>query len=489
MTDSTPHTSEPNTLPLAESETAEFKTSLAELKQGLISLVAMLNKHGQGDLWFGVNPAGKPKGFDINEKTLRDVSQAIAAHIEPKLYPEISAIEVQGKTCLRIQAASKQKPFFAYGRAYVRVADEDRAMSVRELEGFILQYNRAALRWDNEPSTTVLSELSESKIRRFLERASLPWDNTSNALLKLDLLQDGKLVNAAKLFFAKTPIQLRCAVFATDTSSTIIDRHDFDGDILELIDEAEKYILKNIHIGMRLEGLRRVDVPEISLAALREAIINAFCHRDWRDPDYIQIAVYKNRVEIRNPGGLFDGLTLEEMRRGNVSHRRNPLIADLFRRIEMVEAWGRGMPLILENAPNVEFREIARLFVTSFERPSATVVANKDVSKTGLETSLKSSSETPRKHQENTKKTTSKPQENSKKTTRKPLENTKQMLLTLIQQQPSASIRVLAEQMNRSQASVRHYLSRLQADNTLRHVGPDKGGYWQVTEQNTQDNP
>lgn len=335
-------------LPLAESETVEFKTGLAEFKQGLISLVAMLNKHGQGDLWFGVSPSGQALGLTITDKTLRDVSQQLAAHIEPRLYPQITTATVVGKTCLRVQAMGHQKPYFAYGRAYIRVADEDRQMSARELESLILQRNSAALRWDNEPCTTTLAELSESKIRRFVERAGLPWadtpDNARHALDKLGLLKDGQPVNAARLFFADQPIQLRCAVFASITSATILDRHDFDGDILELIEEAEKYILKNIHIGMRLEGMRRVDVPEISREALREAIINAFCHRDWRDPDYIQIAIYKNRVEIRNPGGLFDGLTIEEMRRGNVSHRRNPLIADLFRRIHMVEAWGAACP-------------------------------------------------------------------------------------------------------------------------------------------------
>lgn len=453
----------PVALPPGESETVEFKTSLAELKQGLISLVAMLNKHGQADLWFGVSPSGKPVGLMVIEKTLREVSQALGAHIDPRLYPEITSVDVASKTCLRVQATGHQKPYFAHGRAYIRVADEDRQMSARELESLILKRNSAALRWDNEPCTTPLAELSEDKIRRFVERAGLPWDNPTNALTKLGLLPDGQLLNAARLFFAHQPIQLRCALFASTTSATILDRHDFDGDVLELIEEAEKYIIKNIHIGMRLDGMRRVDVPEISRAALREAIINAFCHRDWRDPDYIQIAVYKNRVEIRNPGGLFDGLTIEQMRRGNVSHRRNPLIADLFRRIEMVEAWGRGMPLILQNAPDVEFREIARLFVASFERPSATVETRQE---TGLE-----------------------PPENHQKTTRKPPENPRKTLLALLQQQPDTSIRVLAEQTGLSQPSVRHHLERMQTDNMLRRVGPAKGGYWEVLELSKKEKP
>ena len=229
----------PVALPPSESETVEFKTSLAELKQGLISLVAMLNKHGQGALWFGIAPSGQPVGLMVTDKTLRDVSQALAAHIEPRLYPEITSVELAGKTCLRVQATGHQKPYFAHGRAYIRVADEDRQMSARELENLILKRNSAALRWDNEPCTTPLAELSEDKIRRFVERAGLPWDNPANALTKLDLLPGGQLLNAARLFFAHQPIQLRCAVFASTTSATIIDRHDFDGDVLELIEEAE----------------------------------------------------------------------------------------------------------------------------------------------------------------------------------------------------------------------------------------------------------
>lgn len=81
----------------------------------------------------------------------------------------------------------------------------------------------------------------------------------------------------------------------------------------------------------------------------------------------------------------------------NASVDLNPLLADLFRRIDMVEAWGRGMPLILQNAPDVEFREIARLFVGSFERPSAAAVTTQETEAIGPKTGL----EPPRKPQEN----------------------------------------------------------------------------------------
>ncbi len=460
---------------LRESETVELKKSLAELKEGLVSIAAILNKHGAGELWFGVAPSGKPAGLDVTDKTLRDLSQAIAAHIEPKIYPQVTTQTVSGKTCIHIRFDGQNAPYFAHGRAYMRVADEDRQLSAAELETIIVDKNQNALRWDTRALDKPWPDLEIKKVKSFAKRAGLQWETLGDddemrlqhALTKLELLQKGELCNAARLFFAKEPIQLRCAVFGTTDTVTIIDRHDFDGDILELIEEAQKYILKNIHIGMRLEGLYRVDVPEISMDALREAIINAFCHRDWRDPDYVQVAIFKNRVEVRNPGKLFGGLTIADLHRGNVSQRRNPLIADLFRRIEMVESWGRGMTLIHQNAPAVEFRQVAGLFIASFARPSF------------AEGESTEHQETPQKPLENHLKTTE-ATETAKETPRKHQGNTKETLLKALQTQPELSVAALAEWMGSTPASVRHHLRVLQTQGRIRRVGPNKGGQWEV---------
>ena len=451
-------------LTMTETETVELKKTLAELKQGLISLAAMLNKHGQAELWFGIAPNGKAVGLEINEKTLRDVSQAIAAHIEPVIYPHITQQRIDGKHCLHIKAEGWQQPYLAYGRAYMRVADEDKKLSASELKNLILQNNQDALRWENEPSGLTLEQLNPEKISRFLALAGLPPDSAASALEKLDLLRQGVPLNAAKLFFSDAPIQLRCAVFATHTSSTIIDRHDFDGDILELIEEAEKYALKNIHIGMRLEGLRRVDVPEIPLKAIREALVNAFCHRDWRDPDFVQVAVFRDRLEIRSPGKLYGGLTFDEIRQGNISRRRNPKIAELLRRIHLVEAWGRGVPLILENAPSTSFDEIGGLFITRFNRPSA-LDASQDAPAIRPETSLKTTQELPQATQE---------------TTQEVPRTTQEILLQHLRSQPGITTVELARVTGLSPDGVKYHLNQLKRTGKLRRHGPTKGGYWEV---------
>ena len=231
--------------------------------------------------------------------------------------------------------------------------------------------------------------------------------------------------------------------------ATIIDRHDFTGDILELIEEAQKYILKNIHIGMKLDGLYRVDVPEISVAAMREAIINAFCHRDYHDPDYVQVAIFKDRVEIRNPGKLYGGLTIEKIRKGNVSQRRNPLIAELLRRIQMVETWGRGMRLILAEEPTVQFSEVAQLFIAAFSRPSL-CGSEKTTEKTIDKTLGKTPGKTPGK------------------------------IVELLRGNPGLTIPELAEHVGKSESAVERAVRKLREAGQLKRVGPAKGGHWEV---------
>jgi len=108
---------------LKESETIELKKSLAKLKEGLISVFAILNKHGVGFLWFGISPLGKILGLDVTEKTLRNISQSIAAHIEPKIYPHITTETIDNRNCIKITFSGKEFPYFVYGKVYMQVAD------------------------------------------------------------------------------------------------------------------------------------------------------------------------------------------------------------------------------------------------------------------------------------------------------------------------------------------------------------------------------
>jgi len=353
----------------------ELKKSTSELKEAIISISAILNKHGKGILYFGIKNDGDIIGQTIGEKTLREISRTIAENIEPKIYPTIEKLKIDGKTCIKINFAGENAPYFAFGRAYIRTADENRQLSARELERLFIKKNKDALRWDNEICHQAkLSNINTKKLKAFLKIAGLRYDTLHSSLTKLKLLSGSKLLNTAVVLFAKRPqdffanAKLRCAVFAGTNTAIIIDRKEFEGDLLYLIEKAQEYILENIHLGMRVEGLRRIDLPEIDKEAFREAIINAFCHRDYREYDSVNIAIFKDRIEIRSPGLLYGDLTIEKITTEMVSERRNELIAELFHRIHLIEKWGRGISLILSKEPDTVFKEVGKHFIVVFKR-------------------------------------------------------------------------------------------------------------------------
>jgi ATP-dependent DNA helicase RecG len=238
-------------------------------------------------------------------------------------------------------------------------------------------------------------------------------------------------------------------------------------------------------------GIRN-DVPEISVDAMREAIINAFCHRDYRDPDYVQVAIYKNRVEIRNPGGLFGGITIADLRKGHVSKRRNPLVADLFRRIEMVEAWGRGMPLIRKYEPDVEFKEIADIFIVSFGRPSFADDAGDSPVKPGMSAKQHSQAGSGKSSGKQVSKgrflkagsrwTKERAQEGSPNSSPKSSPKTEERIIDLIAADCMISTERIGELLGISKRAVLKQTRKLQDAKRLKRIGPARGGHWEVQE-------
>lgn len=124
------------------------------------------------------------------------------------------------------------------------------------------------------------------------------------------------------------------------------------------------------------------------------------------------------------------------------------MIADMFRRIEMVEAWDRGMPLILKYAPDVVFREIGNLFIVSFNRPSF----------------LKPKDEGEAATQETTQ------------------ETTQEKIMGYLRAEPTLTRKLLAQRINISEDGIKYHLNKLKAENRIRHVGPTKAGRWEVIE-------
>lgn len=123
---------------LKESEVLELKKSKGQLSKGIISITAMLNKHGKGELYFGVKDDGIVVGHDIGKDTLREIGEAIQNSIKPQICPTIKGIDIDGIDCIHILVEGKEIPYSAFGKYYVRVADSDVEMSPDTLRTYMI---------------------------------------------------------------------------------------------------------------------------------------------------------------------------------------------------------------------------------------------------------------------------------------------------------------------------------------------------------------
>lgn len=129
--------------------------------------------------------------------------------------------------------------------------------------------------------------------------------------------------------------------------------------------------------------------------SISRTIFEEVNHRDYYDPDFVSISIFKNRVEIKNPGSLFGGLTIADITSRNISIRRNEVIADIFNRAHLGERKGRGIALILEKEPDTKFEQLAGVFITTFRRKTDLYPQPSEGISEGLKLLLKYISENP----------------------------------------------------------------------------------------------
>ncbi len=366
-----------------ENEILEFKKTTNELNEGIISMAAILNKHGGGELYFGIRNDGTPLGMDISDKTLRDVSQAVGNHLEPRIYPEVKEVYINEKSCIHVVFSGENAPYLAFGRPYIRVADEDRQMSAAELEKFILQRNAGRDSWDGEMSNKTSGDIEQEALKEYLAKAKeagridFEYTDHETALRKLDVLNGETITNAACALFVGIPlVDVQMAVFATNKKLTFLDIGRAQGSVASLIETAVQYVKEKMNWRVVLDGsIQRKEIPDVPVDAVREAITNSFCHRDFRNVSQNnEVAIYSDRIEIYNPGRFPEGVTPEDYISGRgPSIKRNPNLARLMYYSKDIESFGTGIQRITEACEEagvkVEFRNGRLGFTVIFYRP------------------------------------------------------------------------------------------------------------------------
>lgn len=263
-----------------------------------------------------MKPDGTPIGQIVTEESLREVSQKIKNNIEPKIYPEISKVVLDGRDCIYVKFSGEQVPYFAYGVAKIRVADEDLTMSPEEITSLILKNGREGNRWENLVSNKTVDDVDEELLNKYTTQAhdvgriAISYTDKKTILNQLELTDGNMLLNAGKALFSDDLIQdVQMAIFATNERLNFNDIQRHHGPVLKLVDIAESYIKSNIHWKVEFTGARqRTEIPEIPVDAIREALLNSFCHKDYSSGESNEVAIFKDRVEIYNPGTFPEGL-------------------------------------------------------------------------------------------------------------------------------------------------------------------------------------
>jgi len=373
-----------------ESQNMEFKPNWRD--EYLKVICAFANADG-GNLILGVDDKGKSIGVENAKKLLEDVPNKIKNILG--IIPKVITESKKGKDTIIIKVKPSYAPISYHGRYFVRSGSTIQELKGKELTKFLL--SKSDRDWDEYvEEKALMDDIDIKTVERFKEIAikRLPFvkeekDNLK-LLQKLNLLENGKLKRAAILLFGKNPKRfytsafIKVGKFLTDTD--IVASDDVEGNLFEQVEKTiellrAKYLISEI----RFEGIYRKEELEYPEEALREAIINAVIHRDYIGA-HTQLKIYPDKLILWNEGTLPKDIKIADLKKSHPSHPRNELLADVFFKAGLIEAWGRGTIKITNECkkaglPEPEFKEEFGGFSVCFYKD---IFAEENLRKLGL---------------------------------------------------------------------------------------------------------
>ncbi len=431
---------------LGEGQTLEFKQGLGE-DLGR-ELCAMANSTG-GKILIGVADDGRfyPAA---NPNRLMSQIQDYARNCEPPIVVKTEGID--GVVVVDVPA-SRQKPHSSKGIFYLREGANAQRMNRTQIKDFFfkegLLYFDAAI----NQNFSLPRDLDDEHYTLFTRSAGIDSSlDKLDVLHNIGLLLENRVTNAGALVLGRTASQflisatVTCALFQGATKTKILDQKVFNEDIATNFRSALRYLQAHLNTEYIIgaERRQRLELPEV---ALREALINALAHRDYRSSANVQVCIFSDRVEIVNPGGLVGGLELKDL--GKRSIPRNPLLFSVLFRMNLVENVGSGIKRIKES------------------------IADENLDEPRIEIDANWFSITFFRHR----------QQGSQKSSQKGSQKSSQKIKVLMVESPQITIAELAGRLGISDRAVKKHISVLQKEGKIRRVGPDKGGHWVVIEE------
>lgn len=350
-----------------EGKRIEFKKELPEGKRLAKTVIAFSNQGG-GRIYFGIRDEPREIiGFDSNRDLIELEERAtnhIYDHVAPTPSFEITSqyLDEHDTHIMSLEVSpGKNKPYHFKNQpvketSYIRVGSSNRKAD--EISLTELRRQSKGIPYDQTPhGSGTMGDLSEEVFLDFVNRRNqvrdLPKiDFNAKSLKQLNLVTESAgatlpTVGGYLLFFPEPSRDfpqavVRCARFKGKDTREIIDDKELDGPLFHLADKIIQFFKRHINRGANIQGLQREEAYEYPLVAVREAIINAICHRDYSVPGSdVKFAIFDDRIEITNPGGLPGRLSIEDLGRG-ISEIRNPVITRIFHQVGLIEKLGTG---------------------------------------------------------------------------------------------------------------------------------------------------
>lgn len=331
-----------------ESETVELKAQMV----GDIckEIIAFANTQG-GTLYVGIEDDGTVIGVENSDKVILQLSNMVRDSVKPDvtMFIRYETLCIDGKNII---AATVQKgadrPYYLGSKGlkpngvYVRNGTSSDPATDTAIRRMIKETDGDSF----EAMRSLEQDLTFSAAEAQFKKRKVIFDPTKMQTLGM-VSPDGIYSNTALLLSDQYSHTIKAAVFSGTDKATFQDRREFGGSLFQQMEEMYAYLDLHNRTKSTFEGLYRTDVRDYPEEALREALLNSLVHRDYSYSSSTLISIYDDRIEFVSVGGLLTGIVLDDVMLG-LSVCRNPKLAAIFYRLELIEAYGTGLPKIMK---------------------------------------------------------------------------------------------------------------------------------------------
>ena len=335
------------TLSKGESYTVEFKESVDKTIPD--EVCAFANASG-GQIFIGVTDKGKVIGTDTSNAA-RSRLQDTINKIEPRISVEIT---IHDNIMVVTVPEGIHRPYSCPNGFYLRSGPNSQKLERNSIIEFFQSEEHIHYDQIIRKDLPIHEKFNDKAYKAYIRVAKISEVlDRDNLLINMGCAgYDGDnlcFTNAGALFFRVNDEDIKfrhagivCGLYKGTDKAYVIDAKEFNGDIISNIEEAITYLKRHLNLRYKIETIRRENILELPESALREAVINAACHRQYYEKGArIMVEVFDDRVEITSPGGVCKGIT--EKNFGKISIARNSVIASMLCRIDYIEQMGTGI--------------------------------------------------------------------------------------------------------------------------------------------------